>query len=122
MKSVSKLLNILYFMTLVFLARASTDLQIYEFSRNTSLSFPGQRLVGHVFEEFSTKKQVIHCAYECLKSTRCLSFNYEHDLLVCQLNDGDHFEFNTSLVKEGNSTGFEYHHRDAFSIEKVKAI
>jgi hypothetical protein len=107
-------------MTLVCLTSASTDLQIYEFTRNVTLSFPGQRLVGHVFDEFSTKKQVIHCAYECLKSIRCKSFNYEHELLVCQLNDGDHFEFSQSLVTEGNSTEIGYHHRDAFSIEKVK--
>ncbi|XP_060586807.1 SCO-spondin-like isoform X3 [Ruditapes philippinarum] len=118
MKTVVNILKFLSCMTLVCLTRASTDLQIYEFTRNVTLSFPGQRLVGHVFDEFSTKKQVIHCAFECLKSTRCKSFNYEHELLVCQLNDGDHFEFSQSLVTEGNSTGIGYHHRDAFSIEK----
>lgn len=107
------------FLTHIVFARANTDLQIYEFTRNTSLSFPGKRLVNHVFEEFSTKKQVIHCAYECLKSSRCRSFNYEREGFVCQLNDADHVQFNSSLIDEANGTSIEYHQRDAFSLEQV---
>ncbi|XP_053393892.1 SCO-spondin-like isoform X2 [Mercenaria mercenaria] len=118
MKTVIVTLQIFFLMTLAFFARASEDKQIYEFTRNVSLSFPGKRLVGHVFEEFSTKKQVIHCAYECLKSSRCHSFNYKREFLVCQLNDGDHLEFNGSLVTEVNGTSYEYHHREAFGLEK----
>lgn len=122
MKTVVLSLPSLTFVTLIVFARGNTDLQIYEFTRNTSLSFPGKRLVNHVFEEFSTKKQVIHCAYECLKSSRCRSFNYESEGLVCQLNDADHVQFNTSLIDEANGTSNEYHQREAFSLEQVLYI
>ena len=69
-----------------------TNVKIYEFSRNISLSIPGKRLIGHVIEEFSTKKQLIHCAYECLKTSRCRSYNYEHetvaDSIIMKSNHG----------------------------------
>ena len=96
-----------------------SDVKVYEFTRNVSLSFPGKVLVGHVYEEFSTKRQVIHCAFECLKSKRCKSFNYELSGFICQLNDATHEEFNSSLVEESNGQRNEYHLRDAFSIELV---
>ena len=93
-----------------------TNVKIYEFSRNVSLSIPGKRLIGHVIEEFSTKKQLIHCAYECLKTSRCRSYNYEHETHTCQINDADHVTNSDSLVNETES---EYNHRDAFSIDQV---
>ena len=86
---------------------------------NGNLSYPGKRLVGHVFEEFSTKRQVIQCAYECLKSSRCRSINYEPDGFVCQLNDADHEQSNTSLLDEEPNHSSEYYHRNAFSIDQV---
>ena len=98
---------------------ASSDIKVYEFTRNSSLSFPGKVLVGHVFAEFSTKRQVIHCAFECLKSKRCKSFNYELNDFTCQLNDATHEEFNTSLHDEDNGKRNEYHLREAFAIDLV---
>ena len=98
---------------------STSDLKVYEFSRNSSLSFPGKVLVGHVYAEFSTKRQVIHCAFECLKSKRCKSFNYEFRDFTCQLNDASHEEFNSSLHDEENGKRSEYHLREAFSIDLV---
>lgn len=95
---------------------SEADVKIYEISRNSSLSIRGQRLIGHVIEEFSTKKQVIHCAYECLKSSRCRSFNYEHGTHVCQINDADHVTNAESLV---NDTDSEYNQREAYSVDLV---
>ena len=104
-------------MIIVSKIHANEELKIYEFSRNISLSIPGKRLIGHVIEEFSTKKQLIHCAYECLKTSRCRSYNYEHETHTCQINDADHMTEPSSLVNENHS---EYNHREAFSIDKVR--
>ena len=101
------------------LAASASDIRVYEFSRNSSLSFPGKVLVGHVYAEFSTKRQVIHCAFECLKSKRCKSFNYEFKEFTCQLNDATHEEFNSSLHDEDSGKRNEYHLREAFAIDLV---
>ena len=114
-------INICIIISISFTVVICSDINIYEFSRRYDLSFPGKVLVGHVFEEFSTKRQVIHCAFECLKSSKCKSFNYELDNFICQLNDATHEEFNTSLVDEENDKRNEYHLREAFSIDQVSS-
>ena len=114
-------INICIIICISFTVVLCSDINIYEFSRRYDLSFPGKVLVGHVFEEFSTKRQVIHCAFECLKSSKCKSFNYELDNFICQLNDATHEEFNSSLVDEENGKRNEYHLREAFSIDQVSS-
>ncbi|WAR23497.1 SSPO-like protein [Mya arenaria] len=85
---------------------------------DSNSSFPGKRFLGHVIEEFSTKRQVIHCAYECLKSSRCASFNYEHVAGTCQVNDADHVTDPGGLEHEEKGTRSEYHLRNAFTIDE----
>ena len=114
-------INICIIISISFTVVICSDINIYEFSRRYDLSYPGKVLVGHVFEEFSTKRQVIHCAFECLKSSKCKSFNYELDNFICQLNDATHEEFNSSLVDEENGKRNEYHLREAFSIDQVSS-
>ena len=117
-----------FFFVLVFIplisqinALLNEDIRIYEFQQNVNanVSFPGKRFVGHVIDEFSTKRQLLHCAYECLRVSRCRSFNYEHVSTTCQLNDADHVTDASGLVNEVNGTRSEYHLREAFSVELV---
>ncbi|KAH3829999.1 hypothetical protein DPMN_103233 [Dreissena polymorpha] len=100
---------------------AEPDFKKYDFHRSevSNISFPGKRLVGHVYNSLTTKRQVIHCAYECLKSSRCRSFNFEHLAHTCDLNDADHVMAAGSLQDEAKGTSSEYFQRAAFSIEQV---
>ncbi|CAL1543545.1 unnamed protein product, partial [Lymnaea stagnalis] len=61
------------------------------------------------------KLKVHQCAMECLRHTRCQSFNYQQASGQCDLNNASHTDHANDLVDEQN---WEYHLRTSFSIDK----
>ena len=65
----------------------------------------------------TAKKSAYQCALECLKRSRCSSFNMLTASHLCELSDSDHLNSPTSYA---DLEGSEYHVKSTFSIDEVR--
>ena len=118
-----KMANILNFG--VFLALVSSSFcihsrnKIYRWTKSVeSYQSKGKWLSDHWFFKTSTT-MASQCAYRCLKTPICQSFNYDGADGQCELNKNTHLEYPDDFIDAVEER--EYHSRDSFSINPVSS-
>ncbi|GFS05109.1 thrombospondin type-1 domain-containing protein 1 [Elysia marginata] len=72
-------------------------------------------LLGHVYLTIKGKRSAAQCALECIKQSRCSSFNFYSTSHLCELSNSSHVESPENLA---HVSGCQYHVKGAFSIDK----
>ncbi len=71
------------------------DLEAINFAK----AIRGKKLNGSVIKDLEVTSE-ISCQYECVKETRCLSYNFHSIQGKCQLSDSDRFVGHLNFTKE----------------------
>ena len=91
--------------------------KVYQWTKNVEdYQTKGKWLTNNWFF-MSWTKMPSQCAYRCLKSPTCKSFNYDGNDGRCELNRKTHVDQPADLVDDVAER--EYHIRDAYSIHPV---
>ncbi|KAK3770273.1 hypothetical protein RRG08_029928 [Elysia crispata] len=88
-------------------------------THSQTYSSTDKALMGHVFLVLTAKKSAYQCALECLKRSRCSSFNMLTASHLCELSDSDHLNSPTSYA---DLEGSEYHVKSTFSIDEFGKV
>ena len=83
----------------------------------STYSFEGQALSGHVMVEYGNAYLVTQCSDRCMRHVpECKSYNYQKDTHSCQLNSRSDLEVPEDLI---NVTSTTYYRTTAFQTNEV---
>ena len=74
---------------------SETDLEAINFAK----AIKGRKLTGNIIKDLEVTSE-ISCQYECVKETRCLSYNFLSMQGKCQLSNSDRFVGHEKFTQE----------------------